>query len=103
MAIHWAQGLLGEHTAEVEEHSERYLWIPRWRDALAAAEGGDRSAAAREIERQAARGFEDLERDGFWLLRLCSLADACVTVGDERRALGSTSCCSRLPTATRRR
>ncbi len=87
MAIHWAQGLLGEHTAEVEEHSERYLWIPRWRDALAAAEGEDRSAAAREIERQAARGFEDLERDGFWLLRLCSLADACVTVGDERRAL----------------
>jgi Arc/MetJ family transcription regulator len=86
MAIHWAQGVFGDHVAEVEEHSKRYLWIPRWRDALAAAEAGDRSAAAREIERQAARGFEDLERDGFWLLRVCSLADACVTVADERRA-----------------
>jgi eukaryotic-like serine/threonine-protein kinase len=88
IAIHWAQGLLGEHTREVAEHSERYLWIPRWRDALAAAEANDASAAAAEIERQAARGFEDLERDGFWLLRLCSLADACVTVGDARRARG---------------
>ena len=39
-----------------------------------------------EIERQAARGFEDLSRTAFWLLRLCSLADACVTVGDRRRA-----------------
>ena len=86
MAIQWAQGVFGDHMAEVEEHSKRYLWIPRWRDTLAAAEAGDRSAAAREIERQAARGFEDLERDGFWLLRVCSLADACVTVGDERRA-----------------
>ena len=86
IAIYWAQGVLGEHTREVEEHSERFLWIPRWRDALAAAEGDDLSAATAEIERQAARGFEDLERDGFWLLRLCSLADACVTVGDERRA-----------------
>jgi eukaryotic-like serine/threonine-protein kinase len=86
IAIYWARGVLGDHTAEVAEHSNRYLWIPRWRDVLAAAEGGDRNAAASEIERQAARGFEDLERDGFWLLRVCSLADACVTVGDERRA-----------------
>ena len=86
IAIHWAQGVLAEHTREVEEHSERFLWIPRWRDALAAAEGEDLRAAAAEIERQAARGFEDLEPDGFWLLRLCSLADACVTVRDRRRA-----------------
>jgi hypothetical protein len=87
VTIHWAQGVLGDHAREIEEHSARYLWIPRWRDALAAAEGSDRSAAAGELERQAARGFEDLERDGFWLLRLCALADASVTVGDARRAL----------------
>jgi tetratricopeptide (TPR) repeat protein len=85
IAVYWAQGVLGEHTREVEEHSERYLWIPRWRDALAASEGDDLRAAAAEVERQAARGFEDLEPDGFWLLRLCSLADACVTVRDSRR------------------
>jgi predicted ATPase len=85
-AIQWARGVLGEHTREIEEHGERFLWIPRWRNAMAAAEGDDPSAASAEIERQAARGFEDLERDGFWMLRLCALADACVTVSDERRA-----------------
>jgi predicted ATPase len=86
IAIQWAQGVLGEHTREVEEHGERFLWIPRWRNAMAAAEGDDPSAAAAEIEREASRGFGDLERDGFWMLRLCALADACVTVSDTRRA-----------------
>jgi tetratricopeptide (TPR) repeat protein len=86
MAIWWSQGVLGEHRREVDEHSERFLWIPRWRDALAASEGDDSRAATAEIERVAARGFEDLERDGFWLLWLCSLADACVMADDTRRA-----------------
>jgi hypothetical protein len=85
MAIHWAQGVFGDDMHAVAEHSKGYLWIPRWRDALAAAESGDRNAAAGEIERQAGRGFEDLRRDGFWMLRMCALADACVTVGDKRR------------------
>ena len=43
IAIQWAQGVLGEHTREVEEHGERFLWIPRWRNAMAAAEGDDRA------------------------------------------------------------
>ena len=30
--------------------------------------------------------FTDLPRDGLWLLHLCSLAEACVLLGDERRA-----------------
>ena len=86
MAIRWAQGSLADYWPEIEDHGERYLWVPRWRDALAAAERGDRKAAGLEIARHASRGFEDIERDGLWLLRLCSLAEACVTVGDEERA-----------------
>ena len=49
VAIRWAQGRLAEYWPEVADHSERFLWIPRWRDALAAAERGDRGAAALEI------------------------------------------------------
>ena len=71
----------------IEDHAERFPWIPRWRDALAAAERGDEQAARRELEHHAARGFADLPRDGLWILHLCSLADACVLVGDEDRAL----------------
>ena len=86
MAIRWAQGSLADYWPEIEDHGERYLWVPRWRDALAAAESGDRKAAGVEIARHASHGFADIERDGLWLLRLCSLAEACVIVGDEERA-----------------
>jgi DNA polymerase III delta prime subunit len=86
VAIRWAQGSLGDYWPEVEDHGERFLWIPRWRNAMAAAESGDHSTAALEIARHASHGFEDLPRDGFWLLRLCSLAEACMVVGDEQSA-----------------
>ena len=86
VAIRWAQGRLDEYWPEIADHGERFLWIPRWRDAMAAAERGDRSAAALEIARHAGRDLADLERDGLWLLRLCSLADACVIVADHRHA-----------------
>jgi AAA ATPase domain len=86
VSIRWAQGRLDEYWAEVADHGERFLWIPRWRDAMAAAERGDRGAAAAEIARHAGRDFAEVQRDGFWVLRLCSLADACVVVGDRRHA-----------------
>jgi eukaryotic-like serine/threonine-protein kinase len=85
-AIRWAQGRLDEYWPEIADHGERFLWIPRWRDALAAAERGDHSTAAAEIARHSGSGFTDIPRDGFWLLRLCSLAQACVLVGDDRGA-----------------
>ncbi len=88
VAIRWSQGRLDEYWPEIADHGERFLWIPRWRDALAAAERGDRSTAALEIARHAGHGFADIPKDGFWLLRLCSLADACVIVGDGRSARG---------------
>jgi hypothetical protein len=86
VAIRWAQGRLDEYWPEIAHHGERFLWIPRWRDALAAAERGDRSAAAAEIARHAGRGFLDLPRDGFWVVRISSLAEACVVAEDEPNA-----------------
>ena len=87
LAIRWAQGSLPELWPEIEDHAERFPWIPRWREALAAVERGDDQAARRELERHAARDFADLPRDGLWILHLCTLADVCVLVGDEGRAL----------------
>jgi tetratricopeptide (TPR) repeat protein len=86
MAIRWAQGRLDEYWPEVDDHGERFPWVPRWREALAAAERDDRSAAAAEIARHVGRGFADIPRDLLWLLRLCSLAEACVVVDDDSRA-----------------
>jgi AAA ATPase domain len=87
LAIRWAEGALREWWPEIEDHAERFPWIPRWRDALAAAERGDETAARREVEHHAARGFADLPRDGLWILHVCALAETCVVVGDEARGL----------------
>ena len=86
ITIRWAQGRLEEYRPEIDDHGERFPWVPRWRDVLAAAERGDRSAAAAEIARHAARGFADLPRDLLWLLRLCSLAEACIVAEDDASA-----------------
>ena len=86
VAIRWAQGRLDEVRTQIEEHGERFRGIPRWRDALAAAERGDERAARFEVERHARDGFSRLPRDGLWLLHLCSLAQACVLIGDQPRA-----------------
>jgi tetratricopeptide (TPR) repeat protein len=85
MAIRWAQGRIGELREAIAPHADRFPWVPRWRDALMAAETGDEAAARAEIERHAVNGFADLPRDGLWLLHLCSLAQACVLVDDRER------------------
>ena len=84
-AIRWAQGRLGELWPSVRAHGEAYPWIPRWRDALAAAEFGDRQAARAEVERYGRGDFADVPRDGLWLLHMCTLAECCALIGDERR------------------
>jgi AAA ATPase-like protein len=86
IAIRWAQGRLHELWPEIDDHSDRFPWIPRWREPFAAAELGDEPMARRELGRQAARDFDDLPRDGLWILHLCSLAEAAVLVGDRTRA-----------------
>jgi tetratricopeptide (TPR) repeat protein len=64
LAIRWAQSRLPELWPEIQDHGERFPWLPRWRDALAAAELSDGEAARRELERHAVRGFAELRRDG---------------------------------------
>jgi tetratricopeptide (TPR) repeat protein len=86
VCIRWTQGRLGEVRKQIREHGERFSSVPRWRDALLAAEMDDHASARAEIERHARNGFAELPRDGLWLLHLCSLADACVTVEDRDRA-----------------
>jgi eukaryotic-like serine/threonine-protein kinase len=86
VAIRWAQGRLAQLRAVLAPHGERYPWVPRWRDALVAAECGDEEAARVELERHGARGFADLSRDGLWLIHLCALAECAVLIGEERRA-----------------
>jgi hypothetical protein len=84
-AIRWAQGRAHELREINEGHGDRFPWVARWRDALVAAELGDAKAARAEVERYAGHDFADLPRDGLWILLLCSLAEACVLLGDERR------------------
>jgi tetratricopeptide (TPR) repeat protein len=86
VAIRWMQGRLGELQEGIWDHGERFLSLARWRNALVAAELADERAARAEVERHARSDFADLPRDGLWILHLCSLAEACVLLGDTRRA-----------------
>jgi eukaryotic-like serine/threonine-protein kinase len=86
VGIRWTQGRMDEVRDRVEAHGPRFTSVPRWRDALLAAETGDHASARAEIERHARNDFRDLPRHGLWLLHLCSLAQASVLVGDRRRA-----------------
>jgi tetratricopeptide (TPR) repeat protein len=86
VTIRWMQGRLGELQEAIRFHGERYTSLARWRNALVAVDLADEPAARAEVERHALRDFADLPRDGLWLLHLCSLAEACVLLGDERRA-----------------
>jgi tetratricopeptide (TPR) repeat protein len=86
VAIRWMQGRLGELQEAIRFHGERYSWLARWRNALVAVELADEGAARAEVERHALRDFTDRPPDGLWLLHLCGLAEACVLLGDERRA-----------------
>ena len=86
VAIRWMQGRLGELQEAIRFHGERYSSLARWRNALVAVELADERAARAEVERHALRDFTDRPRDGLWLLHLCGLAEACVLLGDERRA-----------------
>jgi len=86
VAIRWTQGRLGELREAIEAHGERFSPLARWRNALAAVELADERAARAEVERHARSDFADLPRDGFWILHLCSLVEACVLLGDDQRA-----------------
>jgi tetratricopeptide (TPR) repeat protein/nucleoside-triphosphatase THEP1 len=86
LAISWLRGSLVGIAAELRPHAGRYPWIPRWRDALLAADLGDEWNARAEVEQHAPNSFGDLPRDGLWLLHLSTLAECCVMLRDVRRA-----------------
>jgi tetratricopeptide (TPR) repeat protein len=86
LAIRWAQGRLQDVRDRIGWHGEQYPDIPRWRNALLAAELGDEPAARAELERHARHDFADLPRDGLWMLHVSALAQAAVVARDERRA-----------------
>jgi class 3 adenylate cyclase/tetratricopeptide (TPR) repeat protein len=86
VALRWTQGRMEEVRDRIEQHGERFPGIPRWRDALAAAERGDERMARSEVERHGRNGFGELPRDGLWILHLCGLAEASVLLRDEPKA-----------------
>ena len=81
-AIAWAKGRVEVLSQLADRHGERYPWIGRWRNALAAAEAGDEGAAWAELERHAGQGFTDVPQDGLWVLHVCGLAQAAVLIRD---------------------
>ncbi|HJP65440.1 MAG TPA: AAA family ATPase, partial [Actinomycetota bacterium] len=86
VALRWAEGRSGLVFERLAEHAARFPGIPRWREALVAADMGDHQAARRELERFAPDAFAALAWDGLWLLHACALAEAAVLVRDEDRA-----------------
>ena len=85
---------------EVADHGERFPWIPRWRDALAAAELGDRGGGARGAGAPRRHGFAE-HPAGRVLAAASVLARRGVRPRRRRAAAErSTSCCCRSRTAT---
>ncbi len=62
--------------------------LPAWRAALATLmlESGHTSEARSEFELLAAAGFEQIPRDGDWMIAITLLSDVCVGLGDAWRA-----------------
>jgi eukaryotic-like serine/threonine-protein kinase len=86
VTIRWGQGRMHEVGDKIRIHGEQHQLIARWRNAFLAADVGDHAAAREEVERHAQNGFTDLPRNGLWIIHLCSLAEACVLLGDKERA-----------------
>jgi hypothetical protein len=75
--------------ASVESLAERGQLRDAAGHAFAASfwsEIGDRRLATQHFEQAAARDFEDLPVDDDWLWNLCTCADACARLLDDRRA-----------------
>jgi tetratricopeptide (TPR) repeat protein len=82
------QGRLAEVGPVLEAGVEKTQVIPAWRCALAEYYkiSGRELEAQREFEALAANDFEDLPRDGVWIMGLMLLASLCSQLGDQRRA-----------------
>lgn len=82
------QGRIGEMDSALQVMVAQYPAVPVWRSLTASvhARMGRLDEARAEIDRLAVRDFSDLPRDYLRISCLMYLADACVAVGDRRRA-----------------
>jgi tetratricopeptide (TPR) repeat protein len=67
---------------------DAYPNVPAWRAALGRLlwDSGDVEQAQRELDVLAAHGFEDIPRDGNWMIAMTLLAELTAGLGDARRA-----------------
>jgi hypothetical protein len=86
-SLRWAQGRLAELESATRQAAGADA-TPAWPAALAllCCEVGKDEDARRELERLAARDFEDLPRYNGWLVTMALLAEVSVRLGDLRRA-----------------
>jgi tetratricopeptide (TPR) repeat protein len=87
-SIRRQQDRIGELEGAARELVSRYPAVPAWRAALALllCHVGRREEARRELETLAARDFEDLPRDGQWLIAVTMLGELCSQLGERERA-----------------
>jgi tetratricopeptide (TPR) repeat protein len=82
------QGRVGEVEAAAREFVARYPAVPAWRAGLGRLllATGRAGEARDELETLAARDFEDLPRDGNWMIAITLLGELCAELGDAKRA-----------------
>lgn len=82
------QGRLAELEPAFQNFVERYPALPSWRAGLTylLAELGREADARAHFEVLAANDFAAVARDSFWLAAMATISDACVFLGDARRA-----------------
>ncbi len=82
------QGRLAELEPAFQNFVARYPALPSWRAGLTflLAELGREADARAHFEVLAANDFAAVARDSFWLAAMATICDACVFLGDARRA-----------------
>jgi tetratricopeptide (TPR) repeat protein len=88
LAIRQEQGRMGELEQPAREFVKAYPTVPAWRAGLARLllEVGETENARRELDVLAAYEFEDIPRDGNWMVAMTLLGELCAGLGDSERA-----------------
>ncbi len=88
LVVRRAQGRREELEALVRKNADRLPAMRRWRCGLALvlAELGREEEARRELEHLAAHDFDDIPRDGLWLVAMALLSELCARLGEHDHA-----------------
>jgi tetratricopeptide (TPR) repeat protein len=88
LAIRQEQGRMGELEQSAREFAKTYPTVPAWRAGLARLllEVGETENARRELDILAVYQFEDIPRDGNWMVAMTLLGELCAGLGDSERA-----------------